>query len=255
MDYTKLMDFTGKVILISGASRGIGEAVAHAFAANGGHVIVSSRRQEACDAVAEAIVAKGGAASAKAAHVGHMDQLDELVTFVEEKHGKLDVLVNCGGTNPHFGPAGETSPEQFDKTIDVNLKGPYFLTSKLLPLMIKNGGGSVVNIASINGMKSGLYQGIYSMTKAALISMTQVFAKEYGAQNIRVNAVCPGLVETKMTAAFTGNDAIMDDYVKQLPVGRWGQPDDMVAGTLFLASEAAGYTTGTTLVMDGGYLA
>ncbi|WP_374763658.1 glucose 1-dehydrogenase [Yunchengibacter salinarum] len=255
MDYTKLMDFTGKVVLVSGASRGIGEAIVRAFAANGADVIVSSRRQESCDAVAESIVEAGGKAAAKAAHAGHMDEITALMQWVEATYGRLDVLVNCGGTNPHFGLIGDTPESAFDKTVDVNVKGPFYLSAAAVKMMEKQGGGAIVNVASINGISPGQWQGIYSMTKAALINMTKAYAHEYGDKGIRVNAICPGLVETKMTSALTSNPDIMETITSRFAIKRPGQPDDMVGGTLYLASDAAAFTTGTTLVMDGGYSA
>lgn len=254
MDYTKLMDFTGKTVLVSGASRGIGEALVKAFAANGAAVIVSSRKQDSCEAVAESIRAAGGNATAFAAHVGDLDQIAKLFDYVQETYGGLDVLVNCGGTNPYFGPVGDTPVDAFDKTVDINLKGPFYLSSHAVKMM-KGKGGAIVNIASINGITPGMLQGVYSMTKSALINMTKSFAKEYGPDGIRVNAVCPGLVETKMTEVFTSNEDLLSKEVGRYPMRRGGIPDDMVAGTLFLASDAASYTTGQTLVMDGGNIA
>lgn len=254
MDYTKLLDFTGKVVLVSGASRGIGEAIVRAFAANGAEVIVSSRKQDSCEAVAASIREAGGKAHAMAAHAGEMDQIKALFEQIEQQFGRLDVLVNCGGTNPFFGPVADTPEAAFDKTVDVNFKGPFYLSAAAVKLM-KGKGGSIVNVASINGITPGMLQGVYSMTKAALINMTKSFAKEYGPEGIRVNAICPGLVETKMTQVFTSNEELLSKEVGRYPLRRGGVPDDMVAGTLFFASDASSYTTGQTLVMDGGNIA
>ncbi|TNE61304.1 MAG: glucose 1-dehydrogenase [Alphaproteobacteria bacterium] len=255
MDYTKLMDFTGKVVFVSGSSRGIGEAIVRAFAANGARVIVSSRDQATCDAVAESIRADGGDARAKAAHAGKMDDITAVFDWIKAEYGRLDVLVNCGGTNPFFGLIGDTPEAAFDKTIEVNLKGPFYLSSEAVKLMKAQGGGAIVNVASINGITPGRMQGIYSMTKSAMINMTKAFAREYGPDGIRVNAICPGLIETKMTAVFTANEELMDNMISQFPIRRSGKPEDMVGGVLYLASDAAGFTTGTTLVMDGGVTA
>jgi NAD(P)-dependent dehydrogenase (short-subunit alcohol dehydrogenase family) len=255
VDYTKLMDFTGKTVFVSGSSRGIGEAIVRAFAANGADVIVSSRDQEACEVVAASIREDGGKATAKACHAGIMDDIAAVFDWIKAEYGKLDVLVNCGGTNPYYGLIGETPEAAFDKTIDVNLKGPFYLSSKAVEMMKESGGGSIVNVASINGITPGNLQGIYSMTKCAMINMTKAFAKEYGHDGIRVNAICPGLVDTKMTAVFTANEDMLSKFTNNFPIPRAGQPDDMVGGVLYLASDAAAFTTGTTLVMDGGVTA
>lgn len=255
MDYTKLMDFTDKVVFVSGSSRGIGEAIVRAFAANGAKVIVSSRDQEACERVAESIRADGGDAKAKAAHAGRMEDVTKVFDWIKAEYGRLDVLVNCGGTNPFYGLIGETPEAAFDKTIDVNLKGPFYLSAEAVKMMKPQGGGAIVNVASINGISPGHLQGIYSMTKSAMINMTKAYAREYGHDGIRVNAICPGLVDTKMTAVFTSNEDMLSQYTSQFPIPRAGKPEDMVGGVLYLASDAAAFTTGTTLVMDGGWTA
>lgn len=255
MDYTKLMDFTGKVVFVSGSSRGIGEAIVRAFAANGAEVIVSSRDQAACDAVAESIRADGGKARAKAAHAGRMEDVAAVFEWIEAEYGRLDVLVNCGGTNPFYGLIGDTPEAAFDKTIDVNLKGPFYLSASAVKMMKKQGSGAIVNVASINGITPGHLQGIYSMTKCAMINMTKAYAREYGHDGIRVNAICPGLVDTKMTAVFTENEDLLKSHTDTFPIPRAGKPEDMVGGVLYLASDAAAFTTGTTLVMDGGHIA
>ncbi|MBO6503361.1 MAG: glucose 1-dehydrogenase [Kordiimonadaceae bacterium] len=255
MDYTKLLDFTGKVVFVSGSSRGIGEAVVRGFAANGAKVIVSSRDQAACEKVAESIRADGGDAQAKAAHAGRMEDVEAVFEWIQSEYGRLDVLVNCGGTNPFYGLIGDTPEAAFDKTIDVNLKGPFYLSAKAVKMMKEQGGGSIVNVASINGITPGHLQGIYSMTKCAMINMTKAFAREYGHDGVRVNAICPGLVDTKMTAVFTANEEMLKSHTDSFPIPRAGVPDDMVGGVLYLASDAAAFTTGTTLVMDGGHIA
>lgn len=255
MDYTKLLDFTDKVVFVSGSSRGIGEAVVRAFAANGASVIVSSRDQAACEKVAESIRENGGKAQAKAAHAGRMEDVESVFDWIKNEYGRLDVLVNCGGTNPFYGLIGDTPEAAFDKTIDVNLKGPFYLSAQAVKMMKEQGGGSIVNVASINGITPGHLQGIYSMTKCAMINMTKAYAREYGHDGIRVNAICPGLVDTKMTAVFTANEDMLKSHTDSFPIPRAGVPDDMVGGVLYLASDAAAFTTGTTLVMDGGHIA
>ncbi|MBL4838719.1 MAG: glucose 1-dehydrogenase [Kordiimonadaceae bacterium] len=254
MDYSKLTDFTGKTVFVSGSSRGIGEQIVRAFAVNGADVIVSSRDQGKCEEIAASIVEDGGKARAKACHAGRMADVTAVFDWIKEEYGKLDVLVNCGGTNPFFGKIGDTPEVAFDKTIDVNLKGPMYLSAEAVKLM-KEKGGAIVNVASINGISPGLLQGVYSMTKSAMINMTKAYALEYAADNIRVNAICPGFVDTNMTKVFTSNPQLMDVLAEKIPMARAAQPEEMVGGVLYLASDAASYTTGTTLVMDGGYTA
>ena len=245
------IDMTGKVAVVNGASRGIGEAIARGLAACGAQLVLTSRRQESVQDVADAIKADGGKAIARACHAGHLDEIDQLFDFVRSDIGRLDILINNAATNPYFGPATELTPEAFDKTVDVNLKGPYFMSSRAVPLMVESGGGSIVNVASIAALMSLAGQAVYAMTKAGLVSVTKSFAKEYGSRGIRVNAILPGVVETKLASAMVA-DPTIQKWLSRIPAGRAGQPEDMVAGVLYLASDQAAYTTGTTLVMDGG---
>jgi NAD(P)-dependent dehydrogenase (short-subunit alcohol dehydrogenase family) len=212
---------------------------------------LTSRRLESVQAVADDIVAAGGKAAAKSCHAGRLDEIEALFSYIDETFGRLDILINNAATNPFYGPAVNLSPQAFDKTVEVNLKGPYFMLAGALPLMIKSGGGSIVNVASIAALTPPPGQAVYSMTKAGLISITRSFAKEYGKQGIRVNAILPGVVETKLAAAMI-EDPGVQKWLARLPAGRAGQPEDMVAGVLYLVSDQAAYTTGTTLVMDGG---
>jgi NAD(P)-dependent dehydrogenase (short-subunit alcohol dehydrogenase family) len=245
------INLEGKVAVVSGASRGIGEAIARGMAACGAQVILSSRRQQGVQKVADSIVDSGGAAVAQACHAGVLTDIDALFEFVDREFGRLDILINNAATNPYYGPATGLSSKAFDKTVEVNLKGPYFMTSAAIPLMVKSGGGSVVNVASIAALLPLSGQAVYSMTKAGLVSLTRSFAKEYGQQGIRVNAILPGVVETRFASALV-EDPSIQKWLSRLPVPRAGQPEDMVAGVLYLVSDQAAYTTGTTLVMDGG---
>lgn len=244
-------ELKGKVALVNGASRGIGEAIARGLAARGAHVVLGSRRQEGVQEVADSIVGAGGQATARACHAGRLEDIHALFDFIGSKFERLDILINNAATNPFYGPAADLTPEAFDKTVEVNLKGPYFMMSAAVPLMIDSGGGSIVNVASVVALNPMAGQGVYSMTKAGLVSLTKSFAKEYGQQGIRVNAILPGVVKTRLAAALT-EDPKVQKWISRLPVPRAGQPEDMVAGVLYLVSEDAAYTTGTTLVMDGG---
>ncbi|MFC1688748.1 glucose 1-dehydrogenase [Pseudomonadota bacterium] len=244
-------DLNGKVAVVNGASRGIGEAIARGLAACGAHVVVTSRRLEGVQEIADSIMLGGGRATPRACHAGRMEEIDALFEFVEKEFGRLDILINNAATNPHYGPANDLTARAFDKTVEVNLKGPYFMSSAAVPLMIQSGGGSIVNVASIAALIPLPGQAVYSMTKAGLISLTRSFAKEFGQQGIRANAILPGVVKTRFASALVEDPAIQK-WLSRLPVPRAGQPEDMVAGVLFLVSEQAAYTTGTTLVMDGG---
>jgi NAD(P)-dependent dehydrogenase (short-subunit alcohol dehydrogenase family) len=246
------VDLTGKVAVVNGASRGIGEAIARGLAACGAQLVLTSRDEESVQEVADSIMENGGGkAVAKACHAGRLEEIKALFDFVRVEFGRLDVLINNAATNPHYGPATGLSPVAFDKTVAVNLKGPYFMSSAAIPLMVEGGGGSIVNVASIAALISLPGQAVYSMTKAGLISLTKSFAKEFGQQGIRVNAILPGVVKTRFAEALTG-DPQVQKWLARLPIPRAGQPEDMVAGVLYLVSDQAAYTTGTTLVMDGG---
>lgn len=250
-----LFDLTGKVALVTGASRGIGESIAHLLAQYGAHVIVSSRKQESCETVAAAIRDKGGNASALACHVGDMDQINAIFAEITKTHGRLDILVNNAAANPYFGHILDTDLAAFQKTVDVNIRGYFFMSVEAGKIMREQGHGVILNTASVNGVVPGDMQGIYSITKAAVISMTKSFAKECGKHNIRVNALLPGLTDTKFASALTGNDKILKSALAQIPLGRVAHPDEMAGTVLYLVSEASSYTTGSTITVDGGMLA
>lgn len=246
------LSLDGKVALVAGASRGIGEATAKRLARNGAMVICSSRKIADCDRVANEIVEAGGKARAMTLHLGEAEDREKAIASIKESEGRLDILVNNGATNPYFGEAKDTPDAAFDKTFEVNVKGPFFLSSLAIDLMKETGGGSIVNVASINGIRPGAFQGVYSMTKAAVISMTQVYAQEYGPQGIRVNALCPGLVETKLASALTSSPELEGIMQRNFSIQRVGQPEDMAAAIHYLASDASSFMTGQTLVVDAG---
>lgn len=251
---SNLFDLTGKIALVSGASRGIGEAIAKLLAAHGAHVICSSRKADGCARVAEEIQAAGGKASAFACHVGEMDQIDALVEHVKNEHGRLDILVNNAAANPYFGHILDTDLGAFQKTVDVNIRGYFFMSAKFGQMMRAQGGGVIVNTASVNGIRPGLMQGIYSITKAAVINMTKAFAKECGPLGIRVNALLPGLTETKFASALIDNKEIYERAVAGIPLGRSAKPEEMAGTVLYLVSDASSYTNGACIIVDGGML-
>ncbi|MCU9947044.1 SDR family oxidoreductase [Pseudomonas solani] len=254
MSKTNLFDLDGKIAFVSGASRGIGEAIAKLLAQQGAHVIVSSRKIDGCQAVADAIVAEGGKATAIACHIGEMEQIQSVFAQIREQFGRLDILVNNAATNPQFCNVLDTDLSAFQKTVDVNIRGYYFMSIEGGKLMKQNGGGSIINVASINGVSPGEFQGIYSVTKAAVISMTKVFAKECAQFGIRCNALLPGLTDTKFASALTKNDAILNVALQRIPLKRVADPSEMAGTVLYLASDASSYTTGVALNVDGGFL-
>ena len=243
----------GRVALVTGASRGIGEAMARALAQAGAHVVVTSRRQESVEAVAESIREAGGQATGRALHVGHPDELAPAVEAIAAAHGGLHVLVNNAATNPVYGPVEDTDEAAFDQIMSVNVKGPFVLAQAALPYLSERG-GSVINVSSIGGVKPESGLGIYSVSKAALVSLTQVMAKEWGPKGVRANVVCPGLIETRFSQALWADPATLGRFTRGLPAGRIGVPEDLAGLAVFLASDASAYCTGGVFTADGGYL-
>jgi NAD(P)-dependent dehydrogenase (short-subunit alcohol dehydrogenase family) len=254
MNATSMFDLTGKIALVTGASRGIGESIAKLLAQSGAHIIVSSRKTEGCQQVVDEIINNGGSAQAIACHIGDMAQIESLFDAIETQHGKLDILVNNAAANPYFGHILDTPLDAFEKTLDVNIRGYFFMSSTGAKLMKANGGGAIVNVASVNGVIPGDMQGIYSITKAAVISMTHAFAKECAQLNIRVNALLPGATDTKFASALVNNPAILKQALAHVPMNRVAMPDEMAGTVLYLVSDAASYTTGACINVDGGYL-
>ncbi|MFT3808112.1 glucose 1-dehydrogenase [Arenimonas sp.] len=250
-----LFDLTGKTALVSGASRGIGESIARLLAAQGAHVLCSSRKLEGCEAVAASIRADGGSAEALAMHVGDAAAIEATFAALESAGKAPDILVNNAAANPYFGPMLDMDLGSYEKTVEVNLRGYFWSTVQAAKRMRAKGGGAIVNIASVNARRPAFGQGIYSMTKAGIVNMTEGFAKELAPHGIRINAVLPGLTDTKFASAITGNPKIMGMMMQLIPMARAAQPDEIAPAVLFLVSGAGSYVTGTTLTVDGGYLA
>ncbi|MBN1829853.1 MAG: SDR family oxidoreductase [Deltaproteobacteria bacterium] len=250
----KTVDFSlhGKTAVVTGASRGIGKAVALTLAEYGARVILASRKMEGLEAVARQIADDGGEALPIPCHMGKLEDIERLFLAVEERCGRLDILVNNAGANPYFGPIMDAEESAWDKTNDVNLKGPFFASRLAAKLMMQSGGGSIVNVASINGLHPAPLQGIYSITKAALIMMTKAFALELAPSGIRVNAVIPGLVETRFSGAMFQNKDIYNYIIDRVPMKRHGQPEEIAGAVLYLLSGAASFATGACIVCDGG---
>ena len=249
---TNLFDLTGKVALVTGASRGIGESIAKLLAEQGAHVIVSSRKIDGCQTVADAITAAGGSAEALACHVGNMGDIENCFAQIKQMHGKLDILINNAATNPYFGHILDTDLGAYTKTVDVNIRGYFFMSIEAGKMMRDNGGGAIVNTASINGLQPGPMQGIYSISKAAVINMTKSFAKECGGMGIRVNALLPGMTKTAFASALFSDEKIYNQAMATVPMHRHGEPDEMAGTVLYLVSNASSYTNGECIVVDGG---
>ncbi len=248
----KEFDLSNKVAVITGASRGIGLAAAKKLASCGATCILVSRKIEGLETAAEEITKAGHKAVAMACHTGYPDQIKALYDNIMETYGRLDILVNNAATNPHFGEMITADEKIWDKTLDVNIKGPFFMIKHAVPLMKE--GGAIVNVASVNAVRPGLFQGVYSATKAALVNMTQSLARELAPKGIRVNALLPGLTDTKFASAIIGSEDICNHALTQIPMGRFAQPEEMAGSILYLASDAASYTTGTCLISDGGMM-
>ena len=252
---SQLFRLDGKVALVTGASKGIGQAMALGLAESGASVVLSSRKQEAVDAVAEAIKADGLEATGIAANMGNIEDIQSLVEQTVEVYGGLDVIINNAAANPVFGPIQNTDERAFDKIIDVNLKGPFELCKQAWPNMKQRGGGSIIHISSIGGLTPEAGIGIYSVSKAAIINMTKAMAQDWGADNIRVNTICPGLIKTKFSEALWNDESSLERFVKRIPLGRIGEPGDITGLAVYLASAASAYCSGGVYMVDGGYAA
>jgi NAD(P)-dependent dehydrogenase (short-subunit alcohol dehydrogenase family) len=250
---TTLFSLEGRVALVTGASRGIGQAIAGRLAEAGAAVVLTARKPEALQATADRITGAGGRALAVAAHMGKPADVAALVARAIDTFGKVDVLVNNAATNPHFGPLLEIEEPALDKLFEVNVKG-YFTAIREVVADLRSRGapGSIVNVTSIVGMKAAPLQGAYAMTKAAIVSMTQTLSQELGPAGIRVNAIAPGLVDTRFASALITNEAHRERFVSRTALGRHAQPDEIAGAALYLASDASSYVTGHVLVVDGG---
>jgi NAD(P)-dependent dehydrogenase (short-subunit alcohol dehydrogenase family) len=248
-------DLTDNVALITGASRGIGRAIAEAYAAAGANVVLASRKQAGLDEVAEAIRSRGGEALPIAAHTGDEAAVRALVEQATAVYGGIDILVNNAATNPHFGPLFTSEESHWDKIFDVNVKGYYRVARACAASMKERGGGKIINMASVAGLEAQPMTGIYCVSKAAVLMLTQVLANELAADNIQVNAIAPGFVKTKFSSALWQNEQIYSAVIQSVPQKRMAKPQELTGIALYLASEAANFTTGATFVIDGGQMA
>jgi dehydrogenase/reductase SDR family member 4 len=243
-----------QVAIVTGASRGIGRAIAELFAREGASVVLCGRKQETLDEVAQDLNGPKSGVLPLACHVGRLEDLERLVDRAKAEFGKIDILVNNAGTNIAQGPALEMTDAQFDKMVEVNLKSTYRLTRLVAPGMCGRGSGSIINIASIAGIRPQFQSLLYSMTKAALIMLTQSYALELGPRGVRVNAIAPGLVETRLSEYYWKEEARFQPLMERQPLKHLGQPMEIAQIALTLASGESSYLTGQTIVVDGGRL-
>ncbi|MGR8920756.1 MAG: SDR family oxidoreductase [Gammaproteobacteria bacterium] len=248
-------DLGGKIALVAGASRGIGQSIAKILGEYGAHVVATSRGADGCEETVGMINDAGGSAEAQVCHIGRMESIEALWDYVDGTHGRIDILVNNAAANPYYGHILDTDVAAFEKTVDVNLRGFFFMCTAAGRRMKAQGGGAIVNVASTNGMSPGDKQGVYSITKAGIVNMGKALARECGEFGIRVNTLVPGLTRTKFAQALHDDDEFMAKMMPHTPLGRGAVPDEMAAAVLYLVSDAASYTTGSSIVVDGGYLA
>lgn len=247
-----MFDLKDKVVIVTGSSRGIGRSIAEVFAEAGAKIVVSSRTQEACMPVVEAIAAAGGEAIAVPCHIGKKDELQNLTDKTIAAWGRIDILVCNAAINPTFGPLSELTDEAFDKIMGTNVRSTFNLCNMVLPGMAENGGGSVVILSSIAGIRGNGVIGAYGMSKAAEAALARNLAVEWGPKNIRVNALAPGLVKTDFARALWEDPKRLARAENQTPLRRIGRPEDIAGVALFLAADASAYVTGQTIVADGG---
>jgi NAD(P)-dependent dehydrogenase (short-subunit alcohol dehydrogenase family) len=250
----KLFDLEGKVAVITGSSRGIGRAIAELYAEAGARVVVSSRKLDACEEVVAAIKARGGAAMAAACNISRKEECETLVARAREAFGRIDVLVCNAAVNPYYGPLTEIPDEAFDKIMASNIRSNLWLCRLVMPEMAERQDGAVIVISSIAGLRGSPSIGAYAVSKAADMQLVRNLAVEWGRFNIRVNAIAPGLIKTDFARALWENPELREVTLKQTPLQRLGEPEDIAGAALFLAAPAGRFVTGTTMVVDGGVM-
>jgi NAD(P)-dependent dehydrogenase (short-subunit alcohol dehydrogenase family) len=255
MAVQQVFDLSNKVALITGASRGIGQAIAEGYAEAGAKVVLASRKQADLDTVAERIRAAGGEVLAMAAHTGNSEAIAAVVQSAISTYGGIDIVVNNAATNPHFGPILTAEESHWDKILDVNVKGYFRVVKACIESMTLRGGGKIINMASVAGLEPQPMMGVYSVSKAAVLMLTKVLAVELAPFNIQVNAIAPGFIKTKFSAALWQNPQINDAILKLIPQKRMAEPSEIVGLAVYLASSASSFVTGSIFGIDGGQLA
>jgi dehydrogenase/reductase SDR family protein 4 len=248
-----LDDFSlkGKVALVTGSSRGIGKAIAVGLAKAGADVALASRKLPDLEEVAKEIKGLGRKSLAVATHIGRLEEINNLVSRVKDEFGRIDILVNNAATNPTMDQAIDIGERAWDSIMNLNLKGLFFLSQAVAKLMKEQGGGKIINVASIEGITPGILP-VYAISKAGVIMATKVMAQEWAKYNIRVNAIAPGLTRTRFSEALLSNPDILSVAMMMTPMGRVAEPEEMVGAVIFLVSDASGYVTGQVLAVDGG---
>ena len=247
-----LFDLGGKVAVITGASRGIGRAIAERMAEHGASVVISSRKIEACEEVAAGIRERGGEASAAACHIGRKEDLRALVEGTLARWGRIDILVCNAAVNPYFGPSAQMSDEAYDRVMNSNVRSNFWLCNMVAPLMAERGDGSIIIISSIGGFQGSDRLGVYGISKAADMQLARNLAVEWGARNVRANCIAPGLIRTDFARALWEDETLRARRSREAPLGRIGEPDEIAGAAVFLASPASSFMTGQSLVIDGG---
>jgi NAD(P)-dependent dehydrogenase (short-subunit alcohol dehydrogenase family) len=250
-----LFDLAGKVAVVTGGSKGIGRAICERLAQHGARVVVSSRKLEACEQVAEGIRARGGEAVAQACHIGRKEDLQALVDRTTERWGRIDVLVCNAAVNPYYGPSLGIPDEAFDRIMASNIRSNLWLCNMAFPGMAERGGGSAIIVSSIGGFRGSVMLGAYAISKAADMQLARNLACEWGPKGIRVNCIAPGLVRTDFARALWENPENARKRIRETPLLRLGEPDDIAGAAVFLAAPASAFMTGQTIVVDGGVLA
>jgi NAD(P)-dependent dehydrogenase (short-subunit alcohol dehydrogenase family) len=247
-----LFDLTGKVAVITGSSRGIGRAIAERMAEHGARVVVSSRKQDACDAATQAIIAKGGEAFTKTCNIGRKEELQALVGASVQKFGGIDILVCNAAVNPYYGLSVNAPDEAYDRIMNYNVRSNFWLCNMVMPGMVARGGGSVIIVSSVGGLRGSTHLGIYAISKAADMQLVRNLAVEWGPRGIRANCIAPGLIRTDFARSLWENPEILQRRNRETPLQRIGEPDDIAGAAVFLASRAGSFMTGQTIVIDGG---
>ncbi len=250
-----LFALTDKVAVVTGSSRGIGRAIAERMAEHGARVVVSSRNQDACDAVTQAILANGGRAVTKPCNIGRKQDLQALADFAVQHWGGVDILVCNAAVNPYFGPAIDAPDDAYERIMNYNVRSNFWLCNMLAPIMAERGGGTIVIVSSIAGLRGSAELGIYGLSKAADMQLARNLAVEWGGRNIRANCIAPGLIRTDFARALWDDPEALRRRTRDTPLRRIGEPDELAGAAVFLASSAGSFMTGQTMIIDGGVLA